>query len=168
MSINILIGLRPVKRSLAALPVLLLFVLGGCSRSRKDEPAAIDSRTKLETATVVEIIRVPATHGPAAKRVDTVDWPEQYTFVLECEHGRFVVQYPSPLTQWLAERFGSAVQSSTTNPWWMSLKPGDQVNVFHREEYRVDSGGRRHLVADFAEMNATEQWAEEHRSAPGQ
>ena len=143
----------------------LLLVLALLACNKKSETVKVEPEYTRETATVIDVIRTPTTHGSSAKKVDVVDSPKQYAFVLECQHGQFVVQYPSPVAQWFAVGLnGPAPTPPKADPWWTNLRKGDVVSVFHTDDYRVDSNGRRHLVAHFAEMNATQEWAARQRT----
>lgn len=95
-----------------------------------------------EKAKVCQLIYTPSQHGSTiAPGVDTkgkvnitfvsVDIPEKYAVVFECQHGKFIIEDEG--------------KESRAHRLWSRLKDGQEVTVRYAEVYSVDGNGGRHL-----------------------
>lgn len=128
---RILIPHKPT--ALYFLPLLFLF---GCVKTEY-------SPTLTEPAKVVDLVYQPSNHGsglgigfgssPQGGMVTTitpisVDVPEAYAVVFQCQHGKFVIQG----------------EESKAKEMWNRLKENQDVTVEYREVY--ESCYKRHLL----------------------
>ncbi len=109
----------------------LVVLLAGCDFF--NYPKWEKSETMTEPAVVSDIIFSPSRHGSGVGvGIDTngdigissvsVNVPEQYAVVFECQHGRFVIE---------------GGKGSTAYQLWTRLKKLQPVTVHYREEYKI-------------------------------
>jgi hypothetical protein len=89
-----------------------------------------------EPATVVDLPFVPSGHGTGvglstkgSMVVSSVDIPERYAIVFQCQHGRFVIEDHPDI--------------------WKRLRVGQAVTVHYREVIEVENGKRAIVDLDF-------------------
>lgn len=112
-------------------------LLGGCGETEY-------SAELTEKAEIVEVVYTPAQHGSAigptfstsgnvGVAITSVDIPEVYAVVFQCEHGKFIIKRKDV---------------------WERAKTGAKVTVRYREEYWVTEKERRLVKYDFLGFDA--------------
>lgn len=115
----------------------LTVLLGGCMKTEF-------SQELTEKAEIVEVVYTPSQHGSGISpgfstkgtmvtSFTSIDIPEVFAVVFQCEHGKFIVKRKDV---------------------WEKAKIGMQVTVRYREAYKVSGKERRLVEYDFLGFDA--------------
>lgn len=122
-----------LRNKLVIAGMAIVFLLQGCVREVTEYSPEL-----TEEATVVDVVYVPSRHGDGVGPTvgsngevglafTSVDIPEKYAVVFECQHGKFIIEHNQEKTKEL----------------WQRLHRDQKVTVTYREEYRAKYDGEK-------------------------